>query len=250
MSDDELLRAANLTKSYSGLLAVDSVDFTLSAGNLYAIIGPNGAGKTTLFNLLTGFVKPSAGSIFFKGIPIDGMSPDEIARRGLVRSYQITRIFDKMTVLENVRIAVQTERNPYDFWRNIDSTPELTNRALAVLERVNLHEQADKTAVNLSHGEKRTLEIAIALGTKPDMLLLDEPSSGMSPHETKEVISLIDDLSSSIPILMIEHKMSVVRQVADRIIAMHNGGIIAEGRPGEVRNDTKVRRVYLGDRDL
>ncbi|WP_436347146.1 ABC transporter ATP-binding protein [Natronorubrum sp. FCH18a] len=244
---DALLRTENLTKKFEGLTAVDNISFSLNEDELLAVIGPNGAGKTTFFNLLTGTLAPTDGHIWFNSNEITNASPSEIARKGIIRSYQTTQVFEGLTVLENVRIAVQSNHNPYVFWNDANEDEEMLSKAREALERVGLWEKRDQEAANLSHGEQRTLEIAIALGGDPQLLLLDEPSSGMSPEETADVIDLIGKLSSDdLGIIFIEHKMSVVMEVADRIIVLHQGQVLADGPPEEVRKDEQVQRVYLG----
>jgi len=245
-----ILETSNLTKEFDGLVAVDDVSVSFVSDNLYAIIGPNGAGKTTFFNLVTGVLQPTRGSIRFKRDDITDLSVRDVARRKLVRSYQITQIFEGLSVVENVRIAVQSDHQAYNFWKDISDIPELTDRAEEILREVGLEDKRDVPAGNLSHGEQRTLEIAIALGSDPEMLLLDEPSSGMSPEETSEVIELIDSLATRLPIVLIEHKMSVVRQVADEILVLHNGEVLAFGSPDEIQRDDRVREVYLGGQSL
>ena len=247
---DPVLEVENLIKEFGGLTAVSEVTATFHDDELVAVIGPNGAGKTTFFNLLTGVLTPTAGTIQFDGDDITDLGAAAIARRGLIRSYQITQLFDELTVLENVRIAAQTDANPYEFWRPIDDHPELTDRAERVLDRVGLSDKRDEPAATLSHGEQRTLEIAVSLGTDPTMLLLDEPSSGMSPEETTDVIELLGELAADFPLMLVEHKMAVVWEVADRIIVLHKGEKIADGSPADVRTDDRVRRVYLGEEEI
>lgn len=247
---DPILETSNLTKEFDGLVAVDDVSVSFMPDELYAIIGPNGAGKTTFFNLVTGVLQPTRGSIRFNGDDITDLSVRDVARRKLIRSYQITQIFEGLSVVENVRIAVQSDHQAYNFWKDISDIPELTERAEEILREVGLEDKREVQAGNLSHGEQRTLEIAIALGSDPEMLLLDEPSSGMSPEETTEVIELIDSLATRLPIVLIEHKMSVVRQVADEILVLHNGEVLAFGPPDEIQEDERVREVYLGGQSL
>ena len=240
-----ILRVENLRKQFEGIVAVDDVTAEFREDELHAIIGPNGAGKTTFFNLLTGALEPTSGTITFRGEDITHAKASDIARRGLIRSYQVTKLFDGLTVLENVAVAVQSNENAYNFWG--EASPAVTERAREILDRVDLSAKADSLASNLSHGEQRTLEIAVALGTDPELLLLDEPTSGMSPEETREVIELVGELREEFPVVLIEHKMSVVNEVADRILVLHNGKKIADDAPEAVRSDPEVRRVYLGE---
>jgi len=245
-----LLEVEGLAKDFGGITAVNDVTASFGSDELVAIIGPNGAGKTTFFNLLTGTLEPTVGHIWFDDEEITDLDAAEIAQRGMVRSFQIAQLFDRMSVLENVRVAGQTDERPFDFWSRIDDDHELTERTEEILERVGLAAKRDTPAANLSHGEQRTLEITVALGTRPKLLLLDEPSSGMSPEETTEVIELLGELADGLPIVLIEHKMAVVREVADRIIVLHRGQKIADGSPSEVRKDEQVRQVYLGEQQL
>jgi branched-chain amino acid transport system ATP-binding protein len=240
----EILTTKNLTKEFSGHRAIDDVSVSFSSDKLYAIIGPNGAGKTTFFNLIT------SGEIYFNGEEITGFDPTKIARRKLIRSYQITQIFDSLTVLENILIAIQTEHNPYNFINSLHSQTEKIDQAKNILDEVNLLNKAKQPAEDLSHGEQRTLEIAIALGAEPEMLLLDEPSSGMSPEETSDVVSVVQNINTDIPIIFIEHKMSVVREAADEILVLHNGDVLAFETPAKVANNESVKQVYLGDHSL
>lgn len=240
---DAILQVDDLTKEFEGLVAVDNVSAEFKNEELHAVIGPNGAGKTTFFNLLTGALTPTSGQIRFEGEDITNVGPSEIARRGIIRSYQVTKLFEELTVLENVSIAVQSDSMSYNFWQSTD--PEIGDRAHEILERVGLDRKADNLASDLSHGEQRTLEIAVALGTEPKMLLLDEPTSGMSPEETTEVIGLINQLREDFPVILIEHKMDVVNEVADKIMVLYNGEKIADDVPSEVQQNEEVRRVYL-----
>ena len=247
---DPILKTANLTKQFGELTAVNDVSVSFEYDKLYAIIGPNGAGKTTFFNIVTGVLQPTQGKIQFDGEDITDLSVEEVSKKKLIRSYQITQIFEELSVMENVRIAVQSNSNPYNFWKDVSDIPKLTERAEKVLSDIGLEQQRDMPAGNLSHGEQRTLEIGIALGSNPKMLLLDEPSSGMSPEETTEVIELVNNLSDSLPIVLIEHKMSVVRQVADEILVLYNGEVLAFDTPNKIQQNKRVREVYLGGEKL
>lgn len=247
---NQILSIEGLTKQFGAVVAVDDITVTFNEDELCAIIGPNGAGKTTFINLLSGTLKPSTGKIYFKNNDVTDLSAHEMAKNGLIRSFQITEIFNELSVLENVRISLQQQQNPYDFWKHYKSGNDLTEDAYNILEMLGLEEKAQNSAVELSHGEQRTLELGIVLGTDPDILLLDEPTSGMSPEETEDVVNIIGNISSNYPILLVEHKMSVVRRVADRIMVLHNGGKIADGTPSKVKNDEQVRQVYLGGEEL
>lgn len=241
-----ILSIRDLTKTFEGITAVDRLTVEFSPDEIHAIIGPNGAGKTTTFNLITGGLTPTSGTIFFRGKDITGEPAHKISDQGLVRSFQITSIFENLPVLANVNIAVRSNYNPYKFWRRADANQEINERSMEILQRLNLDEKADALAANLSHGEQRVLEIALALGTDPDMLLFDEPTAGMSPEETMEMVDLINQLGESIPVVLTEHKMSVVMTVADRITVLHNGRLLASGSPDEIRANDEVQRVYLG----
>jgi branched-chain amino acid transport system ATP-binding protein len=245
-----VLKTSNLSKEFGEFTAVNNITISLESDKLYAIIGPNGAGKTTLFNLLTGVLEPTEGSIIFKNEDITNLSVEDVSKRKLIRSYQITQIFEELSVMENVRIAVQSDHQAFNFWENISNLPNLTDKSEEVLEEIGLYHKRDVPAGNLSHGEQRTLEIGIALGANPEMLLLDEPSSGMSPEETTDVIKLVNNLSNHLPTLLIEHKMSVVRQVADEVLVLYNGEVLAFDSPKAIQQDERVREVYLGGRDL
>jgi len=249
MMSTELLEVRNLVKRFGGLKATDGISTTFRDDELCAIIGPNGAGKSTLFNLIMGELEPTSGTILFDGEDITGHPPNETVKHGLVKSFQTSNVFDELTVFENVRLATQASKNPYNFWRRKTEFAGTLSRSRDILETMGLSGQAESKANELSHGEERSLEIAISLATGPQMLLLDEPSSGMSTDETKDVIDLVNDLSETLPIVLIEHKMSVVMDVADRIIVLHNGAILADGDPELIRNNEEVRRVYLGKED-
>ena len=246
-----MLRTRGLTREFGGLTAVDSVDFDLDSGELCSLIGPNGAGKTTFFDLLTGVLSPSAGTIELRRdgewSDVTDASPHEAANLGLHRSYQITNVFPTSTVLENVRVAAQAAGNDsLRVWRNAGSFDSHIEEAHGILNRVGLKRKAGVTARNLSHGEKRQLEVAIALAGDPDVLLLDEPNAGVSSESVDEIIALIEDVATDHAVLLVEHNMEVVMNVSDRIVVLNQGAVIADDRPEGVRDDPAVQEVYLG----
>jgi branched-chain amino acid transport system ATP-binding protein len=242
---DPILRAEGLDRSFGGIHAVNNVSLEIPEGALHAIIGPNGSGKTTLFNLITGHTKPSAGRVHFAGQDITGMPFSKVARRGLAKSYQITTVFPLLTVFENVRIAAQAAGHSYVFWRPADGIKAVIRRTEEILERIGLADDRHVLASNLSHGDQRRLDLAIALATSPRLLLLDEPTAGMSPTETAATVNLVKELNQDVTILMIEHKMDVILTIADRITVLHQGEKLFEGAPAEVKSHPKVQEVYL-----
>src|SRR5947208_16322489 len=243
---DALLRTEQLSRSYGSLLAVDRVDLTVREGELRSIIGPNGAGMTTLFRLISGEVAPTAGRIWFRGRGLTGLPQHVVSRLGIAKSYQITNVFPHLTVQENVRVAAQGYRASFNFWSRADRLADVRDRARALLGTVGLERKADLLAANLSHGEKRHLEIAIVLATEPALLLLDEPTGGMSPEETDKTMVLIRDLAAGRTIVLVEHKMKLVMKVSDRITVLDHGQVIAEGTPEEIRANARVQQTYLG----
>ncbi len=242
---EPILRAEGLDRSFGGIHAVNNVSLEIPEGALHAIIGPNGSGKTTLFNLITGHTKPSAGRVHFAGEDITGMPFSKVARRGLAKSYQITTVFPLLTVFENVRIAAQAAGHSYVFWRPADGIKAVIRRTEEILERIGLADDRHVLASNLSHGDQRRLDLAIALATSPRLLLLDEPTAGMSPTETTATVNLVKELNQDVTILMIEHKMDVILTIADRITVLHQGEKLFEGAPAEVKSHPKVQEVYL-----
>ena len=242
---DLVLEAQGLDRSFGGIHAVDDVSLEVPEGSLHAIIGPNGSGKTTLFNLITGHTRPTSGRVRFAGEDITGMPYSKVARKGLAKSYQITTVFPLLTVFENVRIAAQAASHAYVFWRPADGIRAVTRRTEEVLERIGLAADRDVVASNLSHGDQRRLDLAIALATSPRLLLLDEPTAGMSPPETAATVELVQELNRDVTILMIEHKMDVILTIADRITVLHQGRKLFEGTPDEVRDHPEVKEVYL-----
>jgi branched-chain amino acid transport system ATP-binding protein len=245
---DALLEVEGLTKRFGGVVASDGISLQLKAGDLHAIIGPNGAGKTTLIGQLTGEIAPDAGSVRFDGRDITALPVYRRSAIGLARSFQITSLFADFTALDNVALAVQAHAgHSFRFWRNARSDSELREPARAALAGVGLTERAHMLVADLSHGERRQLEIAMALATKPRMLLLDEPMAGMGPEESARLIAILRKLKGDMTILLIEHDMDAVFALADRISVLVYGRIIASGDPAAIRIDPIVRRAYLGE---
>jgi branched-chain amino acid transport system ATP-binding protein len=242
-----MLSARNMRKSFNGFTAVADVSLDVPAQAITAVIGPNGAGKSTLFNLLTGHVRADAGSVAFEGRDITGAAPHAICRMGIGRSFQHTNIFRKLTVLENVRVAlIAHHRQARNFWDR--SAALYRDEAMQILESLGLARDADAVSDSLSHGNQKQLELGIALASDPRLLLLDEPTAGMSATETREAIQLLERIvrDRKLTLLFTEHDMDVVFSIAQKIAVLHQGRLIAEGSPAEVRNHAEVRRVYLG----
>lgn len=243
------LRTEKVSKHFGGLKAVDEVDFHLRQGQLKSIIGPNGAGKTTLFNLIAGVYPPTSGKVFFRDKEITHLSLHETSRLGITKTYQITHIFPSLTVFENIRIAAQSRVTSFNFWRSTHSLREVNERALEILEQVELIEKRNWPASTLSHGERRYLEIGIALATRPEVLLLDEPTAGMSCAETNLCAELIQRLNKNLrlTIVLVEHDMTVVMGISDEVLVLNEGKVLAEGTPQQVSDNEEVQRVYLGE---
>jgi branched-chain amino acid transport system ATP-binding protein len=240
-----LLRTEKLTIRFGGLTALNGVDFSVPEGEVRAIIGPNGAGKSTFFNCLTGALRPTSGAIFLAGEDITGLSPDRISQRGIARSYQITNILPNATVLENARIAAQSRRHAWSLLTHHRAHHDIIEKAEMALDAVGLLGKAYEFAANLSHGDQRTLEIAIALATEPRLLCLDEPTAGMSAAETHDTMQLVRQIAKDLTILIVEHDMQVVMELAHRITVLHYGEILAEGTPDEIQLNPRVMEVYL-----
>jgi branched-chain amino acid transport system ATP-binding protein len=243
-----ILETQNLAKSFGALSAVKDVSLAVEAGSLHSVIGPNGAGKTTLFNLLTGTFPPSSGRILFDGKDITGTPAHRIAHLGLARSFQRTNVFPAFTLLENVWAAAFATGKSWKglLYRPAMHYPEVAERARQALSDVGLAEKAGHLAREISHGEQRQLELAIALAAAPRVLLLDEPAAGLSPEETRNMVALVRQLKGRYTIVLIEHKIDIIMSVSDRISVMHFGSLIAEGTPHEIQRNPEVRRAYLG----
>jgi len=240
-----ILRTDGLTVRFGGLTALNNVSISVLPGEIRAVIGPNGAGKSTFFNCLTGVIRPTAGRIVFNDEDVTGLPPYLISRKGLARSYQITNILPGATVLENVRIAAQSRRHNWRMLRHHRAYTDVLDRAHRVLASVGLDGKAAELAANLSHGEQRTLEIAIALATEPKVLCLDEPTAGMSVAETHHTVELIRHIATNLTILIVEHDMEVVMGLASAITVLHYGEVLAEGAPAEIQANARVQEVYL-----
>jgi branched-chain amino acid transport system ATP-binding protein len=247
MADDIILETRGLTREFKGFVAVDGVDLQVKRGTIHALIGPNGAGKTTCFNMLTKFVRPTAGRILYKGEDITAMHPADVARLGLVRSFQISAVFPHLTALENVRIALQRKRGDnFDFWRSKRVLDPLNARAMELLADVGLTEFAGRIAGEISYGRKRALEIATTLALDPEMLLLDEPMAGMGHEDIDRIAALIRRVSANRTILMVEHNLHVVANLSDRITVLTQGRVLAEGDYATVSENPDVKQAYLG----
>ncbi|MGH7262778.1 MAG: ABC transporter ATP-binding protein [Candidatus Rokuibacteriota bacterium] len=243
-----LLKTENLTKAFGALTAVNGVTLEVQAGSLHSIIGPNGAGKTTLFNLFTGQLTPTSGRIVFDGRDITGTPSHRVAHLGIARSFQRTNVFAALSLLDNVWVAAFARGRSWRgfAWRQTDRYPEVTERALVALRDVGLQDRVNLLAREISHGEQRQLELAIALAATPRLLLLDEPAAGLSPDETQRMVALVRGLKGRYTIVLIEHKMDIIMGVSDRVSVMHFGSLIAEGTPAEIQRNADVRRAYLG----
>lgn len=247
MSEECILETRELTKEFKGFVAVKDVNLKVSRGSIHALIGPNGAGKTTCFNLLTRFLVPTRGTILYKGRDITGLDSAAIARMGLIRSFQISAVFPHLSVLENVRIALQRKRGAsFDFWRTERLLGELNGKAREILDSVGLAEFADAIAVELPYGRKRALEIATTLALEPEVMLLDEPTAGMAHEDVERIAALIKRVAAERTVLMVEHNLSVVAKLSNHITVLSRGEVIAEGDYDTVSKHPDVIQAYLG----
>lgn len=244
---DVILETKQLTREFKGFVAVDNVNLQVQRGHIHALIGPNGAGKTTCFNLLTKFLEPSSGQILFNSHDITAAKPAQIARMGIIRSFQISAVFPHLSVLENVRIGLQRQLGTaFHFWKSEKSLDQLNARAMALLDEVDLSSFADSITVDLPYGRKRALEIATTLAMEPELMLLDEPTQGMGHEDVQRVTDLIKKVSKGRTILMVEHNMGVVSGICDRISVLQRGAILAEGDYKTVSQNPQVLEAYMG----
>ncbi|MCL6708533.1 ABC transporter ATP-binding protein [Pseudomonas sp. R2.Fl] len=244
-----IMSVADVGKRFGGLVALSGVTADFREGQITAIIGPNGAGKSTFFNILSGALRPSSGTLRFRGQDMAGVPQHDYVHRGIARSYQITNIFPNLTVLENVRVAAQAFRSRMNIWADRSEYSDIEDKASAVLDSVGLGARRQTLAKYLAHGQQRALEIAISLVADPALLLLDEPTAGMGPEETREMVALIETLAADRTILLVEHKMKMILGLSDRVLVLHHGQLLADGTPQEIQANSEVRRVYLGQND-
>ena len=247
MSNDFILQTRDLTREFKGFVAVDRVNIQVKRGSIHALIGPNGAGKTTVFNLLTKFLAVTSGQIFYKGQDITQMRAAEVARAGMVRSFQISAVFPHLSVLENVRIGLQRKLGTsFHFWKPESSLYSLNDQAMALLEQVDLADFAQTQTVELPYGRKRALEIATTLALDPELMLLDEPTQGMGHEDVGRVVELIRRVAAQRTVLMVEHNMNVVANLSDTITVLARGSVLAEGPYAQVSKDPRVLEAYVG----
>ncbi|MGR4069367.1 ABC transporter ATP-binding protein [Halomonas sp. LR3S48] len=247
MTQEFILETRGLTKQFRGFTAVDDVNLQVREGHIHALIGPNGAGKTTVFNLLTKFLPPTRGEILYRGKAITGMKANEIARMGMVRSFQISAVFAHMTALENVRVALQRPiGTSFHFWKSQRTLEHLNERAIELLDEVGLRDYADVLTVEMPYGRKRALEVATTLAMNPTLMLLDEPTQGMGAEDVDRIVELIRRVAKGRTVLMVEHNLSVVSRLCDRITVLARGAVLAEGDYETVSADPQVREAYMG----
>ena len=248
MPKSAILRAQGLSKQFSGFAAVQNVDLEIAEGSIHALVGPNGAGKTTCFNLLSKFIVPTSGTVDFQNRNITHMQPAEIARLGMVRSFQISATFPKMTLLDNVRVGLQRRQGlAHQFWTSTRALNRLTDKAMEYLDLVGLSGQAGQSAATLPYGHKRALELATTLAMDPKLLLLDEPTQGLGHEDVEQVTELIRRVARGRTVLMVEHNMSVISRICDRVTVMQRGQVIAEGSYADVSRNPEVIAAYMGE---
>jgi len=247
-SDDSLLKTVSVTMRFGGLTALDDVTYSVKKGEVRGIIGPNGAGKTTLFNVITGELKPTSGKIFLRGEEITHLTPHIICQKGLSRTFQLTFIFPEMTVYESIWVGVNSRaRRPWNPIILAHRTADLSQKTQEICQLVGLEEKMNELASNLSFGDQKILEIAMALSTEPSLLLLDEPTQGVSPKETDNILKVIEKLSKNMTVILIEHSMDVVLRLCHTITVLNEGRVAAEGSPDQISKNEEVQRVYLGE---
>ena len=244
-----ILSAKDVCVSFGKFTALSGVSANFHRGELTGIIGPNGAGKSTFFNTLSGALRPTTGQVVFEGRIVSGLPQHRYAKLGIAKSFQITTVFPQLTTTENVRVALQALTSRYDVWRPRARLTALVEQAGVLLQTVGLWSGRDRLAANLAHGEQRALEVAMALASSPRVLLLDEPTAGMSPEETRSMMQLIVKLAADRTVILVEHKMKLVMGICDRLLVLHHGELLAQGTPAEIRLNAEVKRVYLGQRE-
>ncbi|WP_460448699.1 ABC transporter ATP-binding protein [Alsobacter sp. SYSU BS001988] len=248
-SSEVILRTFKVGKRFGGFTALKDISAEFRRGAITSIIGPNGAGKSTYFNLLSGAFAPSSGRVEFEGRDVTGLAQHQFAHMGVAKSFQITNVFPQLSTHENVRVAAQALTSRFDIWRPRAAMTELADKADHLLERVGLADRRTRPAGSLAHGEQRALEIGMALASEPRLLLLDEPTAGMSPEETRTMMDLIVRLGQERTVILVEHKMKLVMGISDRLLVLHHGELLAEGSPDDIRRNETVKRVYLGQRE-
>jgi branched-chain amino acid transport system ATP-binding protein len=246
MSAVPILEARHISRFFGKFKALNDVSVSFQTGELTAIIGPNGAGKSTFFNVISGGVPPSVGQVLFQGRDITGIAPHDFARIGIAKSFQITNVFKQLSAFENVRVALQMQVSRFELLRARQAYAQLLQRTDALLARVGLTSSRDKLAGDLAHGQQRSLEVAMALACEPKLLLMDEPTAGMSPEETTVMMELIRELAQERTVILVEHKMKLVMGLCQRLIVLHHGELLVDGKPEEIRANAEVKRVYLG----
>ncbi len=243
-----MLRLSELSKRFGGVVATDGVSLEIAPGEVHALIGPNGAGKTTLIAQICGSVQPDTGRVFFEDRDVTGLAQHARVRAGLVRSFQVTSLFGRFTVLDNLALAVQARSgSSFRFWRPVSRETALFDEARSIAQEIGLSERVSTPAANLAHGEQRALEVGVALATNPKLVLLDEPMAGMGPEESERMLALIQRIRTRVTVLLVEHDMDAVFRLADRITVLVRGRVIASGAPDAIRRDPEVKKAYLGD---